>query len=159
MNISRPTKIQKTRGQAMVEFALALPVLLTLLYGLFEAGRLLFIYASTVTAARQAVRYGSATGIGPNGMPYYQDCEGIIAAANNVGFINRFETINIRYDAGLDSSNGNPLDLTPADPACGDYTEADVENGHRIIVEVTALWQPIVPIVPLKELAIEPQRE
>ncbi len=159
MNSSRPTKNRKTSAQAMVEFALALPILLTLLYGLLETGRLLFIYASTVTAARQAVRYGSATGESPNGVPYYQDCEGIIAAANNVGFINRFETIDIAYDAGLDSSNGNPLDLTPADPACGDYTEADVENGHRIIVEVTAQWVPIVPIVPLEPFTITSQSE
>ncbi|MDP1714103.1 MAG: TadE/TadG family type IV pilus assembly protein [Anaerolineales bacterium] len=159
MNTSRPTKDRKTIGQAMVEFALALPILLTLLYGLLETGRLLFIYASTVTAARQAVRYGSATGDSPNGMPYYQDCDGIEAAANNVGFINTFESITIAYDAGLDSSNGNPLDLTPADPACGDYTDEDVQNGHRIIVEVTAQWQPIVPIVPLEPFTITSQSE
>ena len=72
----------------MVEFALALPLLLVLLYGVLESGRLLFIYASTVTAARQAVRYGSATGTSPNGVPYFSDCAGIEAAAQNVGFIN-----------------------------------------------------------------------
>ena len=40
----------------MVEFALVLPILLTMLYGMMEVGRLLFIFASTVTAARQAAR-------------------------------------------------------------------------------------------------------
>ena len=55
---------QKNRAQAMVEFAIALPILLMLLYGMLEAGRLLFIYSTIVTASRQAVRYGSATGIG-----------------------------------------------------------------------------------------------
>src|SRR3990172_2089128 len=135
MNISRPYNNQKTRVQAMVEFALALPILLTLLYGLLETGRLLFIYASTVTAARQAVRYGSATGESPNGMPYYMDCGGIEAAARQVGFINIFESVAISYDGGVDSNNGNPLPLNPADPACGDYTDANVQNGDRIIVE------------------------
>ena len=157
MNISRPTKIQKTRGQAMVEFALALPILLTLLYGLMETGRLLFIYASTVTAARQAVRYGSATGIGPNGVQYYQDCDGIVAAANNVGFINTFEDITISYDGGLDSNNGNIVPLSPANPACGSFTE--VQNGDRILVSVSSQWIPIVSIVPLEPFTITSQSE
>ena len=52
----------KKPAQAMVEFAIALPVLLLLLYGILEAGRLLFLYSTVVTASRQAVRYGSATG-------------------------------------------------------------------------------------------------
>src|SRR3990172_2991241 len=157
MNISRPYNNQKTRGQAMVEFALALPILLTLLYGLLETGRLLFIYASTVTAARQAVRYGSATGIGPNGVQYYQDCDGIEAAANNVGFINTFEDITISYDGGLDSNNGNIVPLSPANPACGSFTE--VKNGDRIIVTVSSQWIPIVSIVPLEPFTITSQSE
>ena len=55
---------KKNKAQAMVEFALVLPILLMLLYGILEAGRLLFIYSTIVTASRQAVRYGSATGEG-----------------------------------------------------------------------------------------------
>lgn len=130
----------------MVEFALALPVLLTLIYGILETGRLLFIYSSTVTAARQAVRYGSATGIGPNGMPYYQDCVGIENAAQNVGFINDFQDILIKYDAGPD---GVPIESKDRDcPA------SSVQNGDRIVVSVSAQWQPIVPIVPLEPFII-----
>ena len=55
---------KKSKAQAMVEFALALPLLLLLLYGILETGRLLFMYSTVVTASRQAVRYGSATGTG-----------------------------------------------------------------------------------------------
>lgn len=159
MNLSRPDKKQKSNAQAMVEFALALPILLTLLYGMLETGRLLFIFASTVTAARQAVRYGSATGDSPNGMPYYMDCDGIEAAARQVGFINTFESVTISYDGGLDSNNGNPLPLNPADPACGSYTDENVQNGDRIIVEVAAQWVPIVSIVPLQPFTITSQSE
>lgn len=140
----------------MVEFALALPILLTLLYGLLETGRLLFIYASTVTAARQAVRYGSATGDSPNGFPYYNDCGGIETAARQVGFINTFESVAISYDGGLNSVNGNPLPMTPA-KTCGDANIPD--NGDRIIVTVSAQWQPIVPIVPLEPFTITSQSE
>src|SRR5688572_17286906 len=105
---------QKNRAQAMVEFAIALPILLMLLYGILEAGRLLFIYSSIVTASRQAVRYGSATGIGPNGVPRYQDCAGIRASANRADFLNAFqdEDIHIFYDEG-------PDDLTPTEFCLG----------------------------------------
>ena len=83
---------QKTKAQAMVEFAIVLPLLLLLLYGLLEAGRLLFIYSTIVTASRQAVRYGSATGQGVSTtVPRYQDCNGIRAAAQRVDFLNAFD--------------------------------------------------------------------
>src|SRR3989304_5916059 len=99
----------KVKAQALTEFALSLTVLLMVVYGLLETGRLLFIYASTVTAARQAVRYGSATGINDSGAPYYQDCDGIRAAVQNVGFINRFDNsdILIAYDRG--GHNDGPI--------------------------------------------------
>jgi hypothetical protein len=143
MNRSKPIVQKKSRAQAMVEFALALPLLLLLLYGVLETGRLVFIYASTVTAARQAVRYGSATGMGPNGVPYYQDCTGIESAAQNVGFINDFQNIAINYDGGPGTTNKG---------SCPTYTTAI--NNDRIRVSVEAQWQPIVPLVPLEPFVI-----
>ncbi len=137
----------------MVEFALALPILLLLLYGMLETARLLFIYASTVTAARQAVRYGSATGISPNGVPYYNDCAGIRAAAQAVGFLNRFENddIMISYDGGVNNASGNPIPLNPT-PTCGSFE--NVKSGDRIIVSVSTDWAPLVPIVPFSPFTI-----
>ena len=70
------------------------------MYGMIEAGRLLFIYSSVISAARNAVRYGSASGTSPNGMAYYQDCAGITGAANNLAIISPLTT-SITYDAGL----------------------------------------------------------
>src|SRR5512143_342944 len=97
----RTSKVKrKSKAQAMVEFELALPILLLVMYGLIESGRLLFIYASVVSAARQAVRYGSVTGDNGSGTPYYDDCAGITAAANRLGFLQSFSTIAISYDAG-----------------------------------------------------------
>ena len=148
---------KKTTAQAMVEFALALPVLLLVIYGLIESGRLLFIYASVVTAARNAARYGSATGNNASGTPYYQDCTGITAAANNVAFINKFSSINISYDAGLDSG-GNPILFTggqAGNASCSqDASPSDVQNGWRINVSVSTQYAPIVPLVPFGPFTI-----
>src|ERR1044072_5481410 len=87
---------KKNLAQAMVEFAIVLPLLLLLLYGLLETGRLLFIYSTIVTASRQAVRYGSATGDGINpGVARYRDCTGIRVAANRVDYLNAFSEYNV----------------------------------------------------------------
>ena len=57
---ARPSK-RKSTAQAMVEFALALPILLMVMYGLIESARLIFMYASVVSAARQAVTVRSTS--------------------------------------------------------------------------------------------------
>jgi Flp pilus assembly protein TadG len=47
---------RRFRGQALVEFALILPVLLVILLGTFDAGRLIFAYNSVSNAAREGGR-------------------------------------------------------------------------------------------------------
>lgn len=145
----KPTK--KLTAQAMVEFALALPILLLIMYGLIETGRLVFIYASVVTAARQAVRYGSATGINNAGTPYYNDCGGIKSAAEKMGFLQRINPadIGISYDNGPSPTWQQPG--CPIDPTVKDHPA----NGDRIRVDVSAPFSPIVPLVPFKPFTIK----
>jgi len=47
---------RRTRGQALVEFALILPLLLILLMAVIDVGRLVFAYNSVSNAAREAGR-------------------------------------------------------------------------------------------------------
>jgi hypothetical protein len=140
-----------------VEFAIALPLLLMLLYGILEAGRLLFMYSTVVTASRQAVRYGSATGTGNGtGNPNerrYEDCDGIRAAASKVGYIGAFDTITIAYDDGPTGTITPPipfcanLALTDNTPSPADFPRTD--NRSRILVTVEKEFVPLVPqIVP-----------
>lgn len=150
---------KKSTAQAMVEFALALPILLLVVYGLIESGRLLFIYASVVTAARQAVRYGAATGLNGSGTAYYQDCAGIRTAAKQVGFIQALSDSNIAisYDAGLDL-NGDPISFTGSQAGNASCSQgaspSNIQNGWRIKVAVTTQYAPIVPLVPLRPFSI-----
>jgi Flp pilus assembly protein TadG len=44
------------RGQALVEFALALPVFILVLVGIFDMGRAIYSYNTISNAAREAVR-------------------------------------------------------------------------------------------------------
>lgn len=51
------SRARAQRGVAMVEFTITLPLLLLLLFGIAEFGRLLFQYNSLLQANRDAVRY------------------------------------------------------------------------------------------------------
>jgi len=136
---------QKSKAQAVVEFAIVLPILLLLVYGLIEAGRLLFIFSSVNNATRQAARYGSTSGVGPNGVPRYQDCAGIRAAAQAGDFLNAFDDadITIEYDHGPGTSQYD---------TCSGTVDTTVNpiQGDRVVVTIMADYNTIVPnIVPI----------
>jgi Flp pilus assembly protein TadG len=48
-----------SQAQALVEFALILPLLLLVLIGIIDFGRALFVYSEVSNAAREAVRYAA----------------------------------------------------------------------------------------------------
>jgi Flp pilus assembly protein TadG len=56
------TRHDKPRGQAMVEFALVIPVFILLLVGLFDFGRVIWVNDTLATAAREAARYAIVHG-------------------------------------------------------------------------------------------------
>jgi hypothetical protein len=136
----------------MVEFGLALPILLLVVYGLIETGRLVFMYASVVSAARQAVRYGSVTGENGAGTKYYNDCAGIRGAAKSLGFLQPIQDsdIHISYDTGP-APEGSEL---AADCPIDIVAAREPVNGDRITVQVSTEFSPIVPLVPFEPFTI-----
>jgi len=156
MKLFANKKHTKNKAQAMVEFMLALPLLLLLIYGTIEVGRLIFIFASVANASRQAVRYGSAAGE-IDDIAYYQNCEGIREVADQSAYITDFEQVNITYDRGV-NSDGTQIPITGIDPDPGVNTcpiENDtIRNGDRIIVQISANYEPIISIVPIDPLTI-----
>jgi len=157
MRISNFRRHDKSQAQAMVEFMLALPVLLLLIYGIVEVARLIFIYSSVTNASRQAARYGAASGLNSDGIPRFQDCEGIREVANRSAFIVEFDEINITYDRGV-ASDGSQIPIAGVDPSPHSDTCPiafnDVHNGDRIIVQVSTTYEPIITIVPLDPFPI-----
>ncbi|MBN2048297.1 MAG: thrombospondin type 3 repeat-containing protein, partial [Anaerolineaceae bacterium] len=125
----------RPRGQALLEFALVLPLFLLLLYGIVEFGRLLTAVITINTASREAVRYGSAMGQSGAGVPYYQDCTGIQNAAHRQGLFASINTITIEYDEGPDDADV-PLTCPP--------NPSDVHSGDRITVTVDGGYQPLL---------------
>jgi Flp pilus assembly protein TadG len=149
-------KQKKHRAQAMVEFMLALPLLLLLIYGTIEVGRLIFIFASVANASRQAARYGSAAGE-VDDIAYYQNCEAIREVANQSAYITTFDEINITYDRGVEA-DGTQIPITDVDPNPDVNTcpidNDKIRNGDRIIVQISAQYEPIISIVPIDPLTI-----
>ena len=145
------TRCHKDRGQGMVEFALVLPLLLVVMFGLIEAGRLLFIYSVVFTSTREAARYGSAAGILTSGTIYqYQDCAGIRSAAKRVGSIAGIQddNITVTYDR-VTPSGVSPLGSCPVGS-----TGPRLTLGNRVTVRTSVNYQPLVPIPNLPSFPI-----
>jgi hypothetical protein len=151
----------RPKGQAMAEFSMALPILMLVVIGLFEAGRALFMYASVVNASREAVRYATAYGVDENDILHVQNCAEIRNTARRVGFLLPLEddgNIVIEYDTGTDPVTG----VTPPPYDSCDAVEGDATNGvdtgiepvcgDRVVVTVSADYNPIIPLLipPLK---------
>ena len=52
-------RLRTCRGQSMVEFALVLPLMVTVMLGIVDFGFIYFVRGSVENAAREGARYGS----------------------------------------------------------------------------------------------------
>lgn len=143
------------KAQGIVEFALSLPILLILIFGVIEAGRLLFIYSAVTTSSREAVRYGSAIGNVGTELVNYTDCSGIRSAGSRLGFLAgiRESDILIDYDHGPGTETFATCTSTFVihDPVA----VRRVTQGDRIVVSVSTMYSPIVPLVNFPPFKIE----
>ena len=131
-------------AQAMVEFAIALPVLLVLLVGIMEVGRMILTYAMVVNASRDAVRYASAVGKGDDGYNKYNNCVGIKNLAQKSAFIVTLSSVTIDYY----DEYGNHLG-TCARTAIGEDSSISVDSGYQVKVTVQASYKPVVKLIPI----------
>jgi hypothetical protein len=90
-----------------VEFAMIVVVLLSLLFGILEAGRLVSTQAMLSTASREAARYGVAVGESSPGVPRYRDCEGMRARGEPFLLLGGNPDILIEYSSGATCENGD----------------------------------------------------
>ncbi len=140
------------KSQGLVEFALVLPIVVLIIFGLLETGRLLFIYSSVITSARGAVRYASATGVNDAGIPRYQDCNGIRNEARRTAFVNviRDDQIVIQHDGGPGTTA-----ITYCPPGTSVDTSFTPKSGDRVLVTVSTDFVPMVPgLLPFPSFTI-----
>ena len=157
-----PGKIEKNKssslGQAITEFAMALPILLFVVFGLLEAGRAVFMYAAVTNASREAVRYATAYGVDENDVLHYQNCAEIRNVAKRVGFLLPLsnDDIDIEYDSGPDPDTGIvPSPFASCAPGEDVNTSVELACGDRVVVTVTVDYEPILSLVPLSARSFE----
>ncbi|HET7011813.1 MAG TPA: TadE/TadG family type IV pilus assembly protein [Anaerolineales bacterium] len=136
------------RGQGLVEFMLVLPILLLLILGTIELGRMFLILTEATSASREASRYGASVGSDGMGGLRYLDCVGMRDAARRMFVMSDVpdSAIAISWDHGDTSQTFATCAAPPS--------VADIELGDRVVVSVTLLYAPIVPLVPLPPIPI-----
>ena len=130
----------RQHGQALVEFALVLPILLVVLIGIMDFGRAFFVYSEVSNAAREAVRYAAVNS---------GDCEEIANRARSMFSLPTSSSIDVAIQ--LEKPDTGSGGFVVAD-WCNEGSEATVETGDRIKINVSttvSLWtlQLIAPLV------------
>lgn len=113
MSVSRGGR----RGQAIVEFAMVLPVFLVLLFALLDFGRVVFAQNTVAQAAREASRFAAVA-------DSHFDCGAVTATA-------------IRNAPGLGLNNG--------DVSCS-YPDGALPGG-RAVVTVSTRVELLTPLI------------
>jgi hypothetical protein len=140
------SKRRSVLGQGIVEFALVLPIFLTIVLGIFELGRAVWVYSAISTAVREAARYGSSVGETDDGTPHYIDCAGMRAIARQHGLPGNVQDadILISYDRGPGTAI---LGSCPV-------SQASIQLGNRVIVSVSGHYvaAAYLPLFDLPEI-------
>jgi hypothetical protein len=85
----------KTKGQALTEFALILPFLLLLLLGIIEGARIIWAYVQVQNATREAVRYAVT------GQPYDATGDPWSPAISDADRVAAIKQVAVDYTTGL----------------------------------------------------------
>lgn len=159
MSPAKPGKpdTARHRGQALVEFALVLPVFFVLVFGLVDGARLVFSYNTVAQAARNAARVAAveAPFIGKVGAActapvcpvdvsaYRAD---VVAAANKTaGFIGAVPDDNASLSLDCHAFGTAPGG-TPNNCASGNISGAVVTVKLDLSIEpLTPFWGPFYP--------------
>lgn len=121
-------------GQALVEFALVLPIFLLIFFGIIDGGRLILAYNTASNAARNGARVAivNQSTSGTN------TCDTTAATAWSTG---------CAVSSGVGASIA-PADVTVAYRDPTDTTAcASLSIGCVAVVTVNAQWQPLTPII------------
>lgn len=116
----------RERGQALVEFAVAAPVILILIVGLFDVGRLIYINNELSHAVREGARWGAVQGRAADQ-----------AAGTNTG-------VTDAVNASIAVAPGTNVTVACTDVQAGGST---CTSGDLLTVNVSTSVAPITPLI------------
>lgn len=133
------------RGAVLAEFGVVIPILLLVVFTLFEFGRFTITATGVSSAVRDGTRYGIALADGAAGVPRYVDCDSIRDAAAGTSIFGRPDPadVSIAYDHGPGTTEFMTCDVgTTASPGA-------IVTGDRIIVRIDSTFRTAVPFASL----------
>jgi len=138
---TRRSRRNRSRAQALVEFALVVPWFFLLLFGIIEAGRFIFYYETLSNATREGARYAIVNGANTLGCPSGPPAPGSSAC----------DTSGANVSARVRQSGiglPNAITVTPT------WTP---DNGRGSTVNVVAqmTYHVLVPLVPIPDITVK----
>jgi hypothetical protein len=146
LTYGRHRNANRSKGQALVEFAFVAPLFFLLLFGIIEAGRFIFYYEVLNNATREGARYAIVNGAnsltscsegGPTGPPA-PDTTSCDPAGDDVRQAVRNAAIG---------TLGTAVTVTPT-------WFADNGRGSKITVAASYTYSSLIPIVPLPNITV-----
>jgi Flp pilus assembly protein TadG len=133
-------------GAAAVEFAIVALLFFSLIFGVLQFGVYVWRHQAVSAAAREAARYGMATGVAA-GTPQLVDCAGIRASARQ--YAPELSIADSEIAIRWENADGSPKMKASVQLACTGSTGpalSDLEDGDAIVVTIT---KPLDVFVPL----------
>ena len=128
----------------MVEFAVIMPLLLLLIFGVFEFGRLVATQVALNTAAREGARFGTTIGDrNLDDVPNFADCAEILDVSRQRAVMVTLDDadIDIFFDQGEGTAEYADCQGGPA-PA-----DDTVATGDRITVVISRPFNSSIPLI------------
>jgi hypothetical protein len=150
MSMSTRRQRRDSRGASAVEAALVITIFLTLVFGIVEFGRAVWLHQAVSAAAREGARYGISNQL-EGTVPRYLHCEGIKDAARGRTPDLNNPVIKVKYRA----PGASDADLKDCDvPAEYGPLATSLVNQTRIEVTVSIPFDLNLPLVPLDAFTI-----
>ena len=118
----RPARARR-RGQALVEFALILPILLLVLVIAIDFGRLFYLYVGINNGAREGAAYGADNSTSPT-------------SVDDI-------TTRVRQELGLSATDTSVAVTMQCSPDC--YTSLTISQPHTIRVTASTTFSFLTP--------------
>jgi Flp pilus assembly protein TadG len=145
----RPAVTSPTSGQALVEFALVIPLLFLLLVNAVNFGGFLFAWITVANAARTGAQYftGAGAAAGAPAAPTAAQVSTLVTTDIS-SLLNRSSLIvrACTNNNNVVSCSGAGSSLPPADPEPSAYVSATVD--------VSYTYQPFIPLFDFTKMAV-----
>lgn len=133
----------RSKGQALVEFALIAPLLFLLIFGIIEAGRFILYYHTLNHAVREGARYAIVHGSNSSAPASQGNTSGVVTRVEEAAFdlmSGGNLTVNVCYYQGMDG--------------CGTGIASN-NRGDNVRVDATYTYSPIVNLIPSISISAE----